>query len=147
PQSAEDHDAGHVQGPTGEFVAAHLRFAHGVEEELKIPSGASQRGEKVVGEQRSVRARQLAARRQSHFFAGSVGYALKDVFFFPVHGLAADQRGEVLTAGLVADVENHTPEEIGGETAEKDDNQHGKPLPKRGGTVVKGNFFYGISGG
>src|SRR5579863_1898982 len=52
PEGAEDHDAGHVQSPAGEFVSPHLRFAHGVEKELEVPGSSRQGGEEIVGEQR-----------------------------------------------------------------------------------------------
>lgn len=39
PQGAEDDDAGHMQCPTGELKAAHLRFPHGVKEKLQVPGG------------------------------------------------------------------------------------------------------------
>ena len=37
PEGCEDNDAGHVKGPAGEVVLAHLGLAHGVEEELEVP--------------------------------------------------------------------------------------------------------------
>jgi hypothetical protein len=40
PQGAEDDDAGHMQCPTGELKAAHLRFPHGVKEKLHVPRGS-----------------------------------------------------------------------------------------------------------
>jgi hypothetical protein len=43
PEAAQNDGAGHVQGPTGRFVAAHLRFAHGVEEKLETPGCTRQR--------------------------------------------------------------------------------------------------------
>ena len=51
PHRAEDDDAGHVQGPGGEAVLAHLRFAHGVEEKLKVPERAGKRGKQIISQQ------------------------------------------------------------------------------------------------
>ena len=45
PESGEDDDAGHVEGPGGEVVLAHLGLAHGVEEELEVPDDAGESGE------------------------------------------------------------------------------------------------------
>ena len=39
PHRTKDDDARHMQGPTGEPVLTHLRFAHGVKEELEVPGG------------------------------------------------------------------------------------------------------------
>src|ERR1035441_5273756 len=52
PQSAEDDDAGHVQRPARKLVATHLRFAHGVKEELQVPGCPSQRGKQVIPAER-----------------------------------------------------------------------------------------------
>ena len=48
PECGEDDDASHVKGPAGEVVLAHLGLAHGVEEELKVPDDAGERGEEVI---------------------------------------------------------------------------------------------------
>ena len=40
PKRGEDDDAGHVEGPTGKIVLAHLGLAHGIEEELEVPDHA-----------------------------------------------------------------------------------------------------------
>ncbi len=42
---------GHVEGPGGEVVLAHLGLAHGVEEELEVPDNAGKRGEEIVGDE------------------------------------------------------------------------------------------------
>ena len=49
PECGEQDDAGHVEGPAGEVVLAHLGLAHGVEEELEVPDDAGEGGEDVVG--------------------------------------------------------------------------------------------------
>ena len=51
PEGGEDDDAGHVKGPAGEVVLAHLGLAHGVEEELEVPDDSGHGGEDVVGEE------------------------------------------------------------------------------------------------
>ena len=51
PEGGEDDDRGHVQGPGGEVVLAHLGLAHGVEEELEVPDDAGHGGEDVVGDE------------------------------------------------------------------------------------------------
>ena len=51
PEGGEEDDAGHVEGPAGEVVLAHLGLAHGVEEELEVPDDACERGEEVVGDE------------------------------------------------------------------------------------------------
>ena len=51
PEGGEDDDAGHVEGPAGEVVLAHLGLAHGVEEELEVPDDAGQCGEDVVADE------------------------------------------------------------------------------------------------
>ena len=51
PERGEDNDAGHVEGPAGEVVLAHLGLAHGVEEELEVPDDAGHGGEEVVGDE------------------------------------------------------------------------------------------------
>src|SRR5882757_995573 len=48
PEVGEDDDAGHVEGPTGEVVFAHLVGAEGVEKELEVPDDARRCGEQVV---------------------------------------------------------------------------------------------------
>src|SRR5580658_2627435 len=67
PESAEDDDAGHVEGPTGEAVLfAHLSFAHGVEEELQVPCEAGDGREYVVAK---LRCRGGLAGRDAEIFA------------------------------------------------------------------------------
>ena len=39
---------GHVEGPGGEVVLAHLGLAHGVEEELEVPDDAGECCEEIV---------------------------------------------------------------------------------------------------
>ena len=51
PEGGEDDDAGHVEGPAGEVVLAHLGLAHGVEEELEVPDDSCERGEDVIEEE------------------------------------------------------------------------------------------------
>ena len=51
PEGGEEDDAGHVEGPAGEVVLAHLGLAHGVEEKLEVPDDAGERGEDVVGDE------------------------------------------------------------------------------------------------
>ena len=53
PHRTEDDNAGHVQGPRGKAELAHLGLAHGVKEELKIPSRAGQGAEEIVSEHRN----------------------------------------------------------------------------------------------
>ena len=48
PAGAEDDNGRHVQGPAGELVFAHARFAHRIEEELEVPSRSGDRGEEIV---------------------------------------------------------------------------------------------------
>ena len=73
PQRAEDDDAGHVEGPTGKFEAAHLGFAHGVEEKLEVPGGAGEGGEEIVGKHGSGgRLGEIEMSGFRHFFGRSV---------------------------------------------------------------------------
>src|ERR1041384_5606124 len=51
-QRSKNDDAGHVQSPTGEIVAAHLRRAHAVKEKLEIPERSGHGAQNVIGEQR-----------------------------------------------------------------------------------------------
>ena len=51
PQCAEDHDARHVDRPAREVVRAHLRFTHGVEEELHVPRDSGQRTKQIILQQ------------------------------------------------------------------------------------------------
>ena len=51
PEGGEDDDAGHVKGPAGEIVLAHLGLSHGVEEELEVPDDPGHGGEDVVGDE------------------------------------------------------------------------------------------------
>jgi len=43
PESTENHDARHMESPTGELEPPHLCFAHGVKEELHVPRCAGKR--------------------------------------------------------------------------------------------------------
>src|SRR4030042_526393 len=52
PERAENDDAGHVNRPAGEFVLAHLRLAHGVEEKLQVPGDSGQGAEEIVAQHR-----------------------------------------------------------------------------------------------
>ena len=51
PEGGEDDDGGHMEGPGGEVVLAHLGLAEGVEEELEVPDDAGGGGEEVVGDE------------------------------------------------------------------------------------------------
>ncbi len=55
PESGEEDDAGHVEGPTGEVISAHFGLAHGVEEELEVPDDAGERGQDVVEDKCALR--------------------------------------------------------------------------------------------
>ena len=135
PQGAEDDDAGHVQGPTGELVRAHLRLAHGVEEELEIPGDAGEGGEEVVVEQGH--AGGLAGYGDGggrghvldHLFAGRIDGGLDDGGAVIGRVAVAQLGGEVLVSGAIPDVQRDAPDEVRGESAEQDDDQHGQALP------------------
>ena len=61
PQRAENDDARHVQGPTGEIVLAHPRRTHAVEEKLQIPSDPGDRRKQVVPQPRGRAGKVFAA--------------------------------------------------------------------------------------
>ena len=49
PESGKENNAGHVEGPAGEVVLAHLGLTHRVEEELEVPDDSGEGGQDVVG--------------------------------------------------------------------------------------------------
>ena len=116
PESAENDDAGHVEGPTGESIFAHLGFAHGVEEKLKVPGGAGEGREQVIGEHRNGRAEFLLGNRDvlDEFTAGGVDGGLDDGFVSD-EGVAVRIGGEVLVSSFVTKIQSETPDEVGGE--------------------------------
>ena len=124
PERAEDNDAGHVESPTGEFEAAHLRFAHGVKEKLKIPGGSCESGKEVI-------------RKHRDACGGFFGC-----------GIAGHEFGsEVLATGVIANVQDEAPYEICGEAAEEYNDENGQTLPENGSTVTKRDFLDGIASG
>ena len=65
----------------------------------------------------------------NHFPAGRIDGGLDDdLVVILLIGLARN-RSEVLVAGLVANIQNHAPDEIGGEAAQQHHDQHRQPLP------------------
>jgi hypothetical protein len=52
PKRAEDDYGCHMQSPTGERIGSHLCLAHSLEEELHVPSEASESAKKIVSQQR-----------------------------------------------------------------------------------------------
>ena len=75
--------------------------------------------------------------RAGHFFGGRVGrhFRWSGDASEPARGCGIC--GEVLIAGAIADVENDAPDEVGGEAAEQDDDEHGQSVPEDGGAVAQ----------
>src|ERR1700722_10219439 len=82
-----------------------------------------------------------------HFFGGGVcGIFERGYGVGAVAGMICVGR-EILGAGIVANVEEEAPEEICGESAEKDDDESGESLPEDGGAVADADGFDGVGGG
>jgi hypothetical protein len=97
-----------MEGPTGKFIAAHLRLTHGVKEELHIPGSSGKRGKQIVRNHRGCGCWQ---RRR---------------------GGATRWRGaKILEGSFVANIQDHAPNEVGGKSSEKKYNQDGEALPQR----------------
>ena len=66
----------------------------------------------------------------NHFPAGRIHGGLdNDLVVILLIGLARN-RSEVLVAGLVADIQNDAPDEIGGEASQQNYDQHRQALPQ-----------------
>src|SRR5579863_10042207 len=92
PHRAENDDAGHVQRPRSEIVFAHLRCAHRVEKELKVPACARQSRKDVITEDGNSKVQRRAA--GSSLTQPMVAAAAAAV----VRMLLTDMRREVLVA-------------------------------------------------
>ena len=124
PEGGEDDDAGHVEGPAGEVVFAHLGLAHGVEEELEVPDDAGHGGEDVVGDEglggETVVGGGVEGVEVDKGVAGGVSGA---------HGVHAGFARE-LFCGVIFDDEDGGPDEVGEEASPKDDDENGEILPE-----------------
>src|SRR5215470_8652828 len=114
-----------MQRPAGKFVAAHLRFAHGVEKELHVPGSSRKSREEIIRKHwRTKHFRTPDPSGFGHLFRRRV----EDVFenrlrrFF--WKAAADLRAEVLIAGTIAKIKDGAPDEIGGEASKQQDNEN-----------------------
>src|SRR5258708_38488475 len=95
PHRAENNDARHVQCPRGKVVFAHLRCAHGVKEELKIPTGARERGEQVVATDGDLQVSYATMRNK----ITRTVFAPAGATVVPM--VLANVRGEILIGGMV----------------------------------------------
>ena len=124
PEGGEDDDAGHVEGPGGEVVLAHLGLAHGVEEELEVPDDSGEGGEEVVGDEGlggdAVVGAGVEWVEVYEGVAGGVGGA---------HGVDAGFAGE-LFYGAVFEDEDGGPDEVGEEASPEDDDEDGEIGPE-----------------
>ena len=149
PHGAEDNDAGHVQRPACEAEPAHLRLAHGVEEELEVPCGAGQRAEEVIAEHWHRIAGETGGSCGvlDDFLAGSVHCGFNDRLLVTSRRGIAEGAAEVLVAGPILEVEESAPDEVGGKPAEQYHNQLGQPAPDDSSSGDAGGFADGIAGG
>ncbi len=141
PESGEDNNGRHVQGPTGEVVFAHLGLAHGIEEELEVPDDSGHSGEGIVGNQgfggETVIGRGVERIEVDKGVAGGVRGA---------HGVGAG-RAEELLEGTVLDDENGGPDEVGEEASPKNDDENGKVLPKVEAVIGEKHCFGDVADG
>ena len=143
-----------MQRPTGKLVAAHLGFAHGVEEELEIPGGAGQGAEQIIRQHGCLFCRVSCYWRQilhhdGHLFgnlpAGGVECCFDDRLVFNPGINFPHTRREILVPGFIADVEHEAPYRIRSETADQHDHQHRQTLPQHWRSMSQSKRFDGVS--
>src|SRR5271157_2289313 len=121
PEGAEDHDAGHVQGPARELEPSHLSLAHGVEEKLEVPGRARQSAEDIIPEQWDtprVIIFLLPRGTLDDLLAGCVDGRLDYGLFLTSRRPAADG-AEILVSRLVLQMQDHAPDKVCCEPAQE----------------------------
>jgi hypothetical protein len=124
PECGKDDDRGHVEGPGGEVVLAHLGLAHGIEEELEVPDDAGECGEEIVRDEGFGRDAVVGGGIErievDEGVAGRVSGA---------HGVEARLACELLH-GAVFEDEDGGPDEVGEESSPENDDEDGEILPE-----------------
>src|SRR5579864_4191648 len=69
------------------------------------------------------------------------------MLILPVRNIISNLRREILVAGAIPDVENKTPNEVGGESSREHNHQYRQALPQRRRAMIHGDGLNGIAGG